>query len=312
MGAHVVDVHSHVYPQSYLESMRAARHDVPVPESFSDLAAKLAFMDEHGIDRALVSLGNPWLDPLGAAGEEVAARLNSELAGLAAQTDGRLLGFGVLPQASVDSAVATAESVAAEPGLFGLITGSRICGRRLDDDRLDPLWDLLAAHGLPLFVHPHHGPGGTGAGAPGSVRALALGFPLETTLALGDLVLAGIPQRFPGLRVVGAHCGGALPVLAGRLQAFWEARAQGEAQLPGPPSESAARLAFDAVGYAPAAVRAALDLAGPARVFFGTDHPFPVAMSDANRAALEAALSKDERTDVYGRAAVEFFGLPPG
>jgi hypothetical protein len=52
-----------------------------------------------------------------------------------------------------------------------------------------------------------------------------------------------------------------------------------------------------------------VDLAGRARVFCGTDHPFPVAMSEANPAALKAALSEDELTDVYGRAAMEFFEL---
>jgi aminocarboxymuconate-semialdehyde decarboxylase len=310
MGSPVVDVHSHVYPESYLAGMSAAGHALAVPASFSDLDGKLAFMDRRGIDRALISVGNPWLEPLGAGGVDLAAALNRELAALATSSGGRLLGFGVLPHGSIETTAATAAAVAAEPGLYGLVSGTRICGLALDDRRLDPVWQALASTGLPLLVHPYHGLGGDGEAAPGSLRALALGFPLETTLALGRLVLAGVLHRFPGLRLVGAHCGGALPVLAGRLQAFWEVRATTEADV-ADPSRSLPRLAYDAVGYSPAAVRAAIELAGVEHVFFGTDHPFPVSASMANAAALEAALSGDELAACYGGAAEAFFALPP-
>jgi aminocarboxymuconate-semialdehyde decarboxylase len=307
----VVDVHSHIYPQSYRDALSEAGCELPAPEALAGPEAKLAFMDERGIDRALVSLGNPWLDPFGAAGERLAAELNGELAGLADRSGGRLLGLGVLPHGSIEAAVRVASAVAADPGLYGLISGTRLCGRPLHDPRLEGLWEVLADTRLPLFVHPHHGIPLDGDDSSGSLAALALGFPLETTIALGRLVVAGVIDRFPGLRIVGAHCGGALPVLAGRLEAFWRTGAASAPRLARSPRESLSRLAFDAVGYSPAAVRAAVDLVGPDRVFFGTDHPFPIALSEASDAAIQTVLTGDDLDTVYGAAAEAFFELPP-
>lgn len=307
-----LDAHSHVYPASYMSAMRAAGHPLPLPERFSDLAAKLAFMDELAIERALVSLGNPWLDPLGERGDELARELNAELAGLAAASGGRLLALGVLAQGSVAEAAATVAEVAAEPRLYGVVSGTRVCGLVLDDRRLDPLWSALGRTGLPLLLHPHYGTPDLEGAAGGLEMRFGLGFPLETAAALGRLLYAGVLERHPGLRIVAAHAGGALPAVIGRMQAFWETRpeAEGEGAAPAALRASAAELAFDGLGYAPAAVRAALDLVGPERVFFGTDHPFPVAASRANEAALERALAAEEAALVYGAAAAAFFGLP--
>jgi predicted TIM-barrel fold metal-dependent hydrolase len=306
----MVDVHSHVYPATYRDAISSLGVPVPVSEESADLAAKLRFMDERRIDRAIVSLGNPWLAPFGADSGVLADTLNAELAELPARSDGRLFALGVLPDGPIEAVTATAAAVAAEPGLYGLISGTRICGLRLDDARLDALWDELADSGLPLFVHPHWGLGAEADAEPGSLALLGLGFPLETTLALGKLLLAGVLDRFPGLRVVAAHCGGALPVLAGRLEAYWQTGWVDGEPLSRSPRSALAQLAFDALGYSPSALRAVIEVAGAERLFFGTDHPFPVSATDSSSAALETVLAGEQLDAVYGTAAEAYFALP--
>jgi aminocarboxymuconate-semialdehyde decarboxylase len=163
---------------------------------------------------------------------------------------------------------------------------------------------------LPLLIHPNRGSLDLEGAPGGTAMSFGLGFPLETTAALGRMIYAGVLDRFTGLRVVAAHCGGALPALIGRMQAFWETRSEADASVPGPPAAVAARLAFDGVGYGLAAIRAAVDLAGAERVFFGTDHPFPVSASPANEVALEGELHSHELALVYGAGAAAFFELP--
>ncbi|KAJ4292232.1 hypothetical protein N0V88_005863 [Collariella sp. IMI 366227] len=98
------------------------------------------------------------------------------------------------------------------PHCRGIILGTSGLGRGLDDPLLLPLFTALAASSLPIFLHPHYGlPNsvyGPRAGEYGHVLPLALGFPMETTIAVARMYLAGVFDAVPGLRMVLAHAGG--------------------------------------------------------------------------------------------------------
>lgn len=336
MSSPVVDVHSHLYPRSYIELLKS-RTQIPkivgepgderfviFPEEdrdddsggrpmgpqYWDVAEKLAFMDRHGIAQAVISLGNPWLDPFDAAESLDAARmLNAELSEMRQATDGRIVGMGVLPTAG-DDAVVVATETAESPSLVGIVAGPKICGRTLDDEGLEPLWNELESSGLPLLIHPHYAAAVEELRGFGHAFPVALGFPFETTIALARLVFAGVLGRHPGLRVMGSHGGGTLPYLAGRLDAGWASDPSVKSRLPHRPSEDLARLYVDCVLYHPRAMRAAADLIGAPKMAFGTDHPFSVADPEANLEAIEAAFTGDDRVSVLHRTARELFDLP--
>ncbi|MGN6187728.1 MAG: amidohydrolase family protein [Conexibacter sp.] len=330
-----IDCHSHLYPRSYLDLLRA--RDVaprvtgeppherlqffageektggrPIDASYWSVEAKLAFMREAGIERSIVSLGNPWLDPLDPADAHAAARdINAELAALGPATGNRLVGLGVLPQDTVAAAVAAAGEIAATPTLYGVANGARMCGRLLDDPDLDPLWQVLERERLPIMVHPHYSVPDPALAGRGATLPLALGFPSETTFAVARLVLGGVLQRFPRLTVVAVHGGGTLPYLAGRLDAIWRADAAAQERLPVPPSEELRKLALDALVYAPGPLAAAAELVGPERLMLGTDHPFDIADPAGNLAAIERVFAGPAAASVRGGTAAALFGLPP-
>lgn len=337
MTATIVDVHSHLYPRSYVELLKARtqipkivgepgderfvifpeedREDDsggrPMGPQYWDVPEKLAFMDRFGIAQSIVSLGNPWLDPFGAEQSLAAARaLNAELAELSADTEGRIVGMAVLPT-QVDDAVVVAAEAAGSPRLAGIVAGPRICGRTLDDEALKPLWDELARSGVPLLIHPHYAAAVEDLRGFGHALPVALGFPFESTIALARLVFAGVLGRHPELRIVASHGGGTLPYLAGRLDAGWASDPSVKARLPHPPSVDLARLFVDAVLYHPRAMRAAADLVGATKMAFGTDHPFSVADPEANLDAIDAAFLGDDRQSVLHRTARALFDLPP-
>jgi predicted TIM-barrel fold metal-dependent hydrolase len=326
----LVDIHSHLYPRPYVDALKRrtelprivgdagaerfvifeGEHGRPMSSAYWELDEKLAFMEATGITQTVASLGNPWLDPFDAvAGRALADELNAYFAGLERATGGRIVGLGVLPQQDLDTAVQTVHELAETPTLYGIVNGCRICGHELDAPELDPLWEALQQRRLPLLIHPHYLVGSDALGGAGHTLPVALGFPFETTVALARLVLAGVLQRFPELTIVGAHGGGVLPFLAGRLTAAWRSDAIARDRLPVPPSEELAKLYLDALVYHPGALLATAAVVGAERLAFGTDHPFSVADPDANLRALEA-LPADDREAVRWRTARRLFGLP--
>lgn len=333
----VVDVHSHLYPRSYVELLKA-RTDIPkivgepgderfviFPEEDRDdgtggrpmgpeyweVSDKISFMDRFGISQTVVSLGNPWLDPFEPQESLRAARtLNAELAELQSDTNGRITAMGVLPT-NIDDAATVAGEISGSPTLAGIVAGPRICGRTLDDYALEPLWGEIERSRLPLLIHPHYAAAADELRGFGHAFPVALGFPFETSIALARLVFAGVLGRHPGLRVVGSHGAGTLPYLAGRLDAGWASDPSVKDRLSHPPSEDLSRLYVDSVLYHPRAMRAAADLVGASKMAFGTDHPFSVADPGRNLDAIDAAFTGDDREAVLRRTAQELFDLPP-
>lgn len=331
----VIDVHSHLYPPRYVDFLRArtelpritgepgrerflifadeakSNGGRPIDPTYWEVGEKLAFMDRHGIDQSVISVGNPWLDPIPVeAGVGLARQLNDDLASLEDETGGRLCALGVLPPGNVADAVAVAKEILRTPTLHGVITGPHPCVRLLDDRDLDPLWHLLDETGLPVFLHPHYGAAMADLSGYGHALPVGIAFPFETTIALARLVFGGVLTRFPNLKVMAAHGGGAVPYLAGRLDAAWRSDPSTHERLPDAPSNYLAKLGADAVLYHPRAMRAAADLVGTSKLMFGTDHPFSVSDPVANLEAARLGFEDGDLANVLALAAQSFYRLP--
>ncbi|KAI0772018.1 amidohydrolase 2 [Trametes elegans] len=298
----------------------------PIGAQYWDRDEKLKFMDMHSIDVSVVSSANPWLDFLPAStAHTLASELNADLESYCSSEPSlsshsgvkRLYGFGLLPLvpgATTESIVSTVEQIAQLPHLKGVIMGSRGLGKGLDDDALEPVWAALAKANLVVFLHPHYGVDkhAWGDKENGHVLPLALGFPFETTIATTRLILAGVLDRHPALRVLLAHSGGALPQLSSRLAScvahdplvaqrlahdarfylgklYFDAVAYGAEEL-GFVSDAVGRAdKFAQVGASAAASAGSGDngsarrRAGSKRMLFGTDHPFFPPLGETER-----------------------------
>ncbi|RUS26739.1 putative 2-amino-3-carboxymuconate-6-semialdehyde decarboxylase [Jimgerdemannia flammicorona] len=302
----VVDVHTHVYLPRYMDLLRSraevprvilddlgqdrlvilpgedkessTKRGRPIGDEYWSMKRKLEFMDLHGIDVSVISLANPWLDFLPTTQEtfEFATALNQDLSTVCTSSDagGRLFAFGVLPTLSPSASVAEVHRIAQLPHLRGVIMGTIGAGRGLDDPELIPLFQAIADAGLTIFLHPHHGVGNEHFGGYGHSLSLALGFPFETTVAVSRLILSGIFDRIPNLRILLAHSGGTLPFLAGRLDSCVAHDPAVAEKLQHPPTYYLKRLYYDAVIYHDTGLKATVDLVGADRIMFGTDNPF--------------------------------------
>lgn len=259
MTSPIVDVHTHVYPPSYLSLLRTRKSvpyilDLPAPlpprlvilpsdddpllapsargrpigPEYSSINEKLNFMSTHNITTSVISLANPWLDFLPADEALSAAReINQDFEEICANSKGRLFAFGTLPvtatQADVISEIRRLDSL---PHIRGVILGTSGRGNGLDDPALEPIWNALAETQLLTFLHPHYGlPNdvfGPRAQDYGHVLPLSLGFPMETTIAFVRMWLSGVFDRHRKLRILIAHAGGTVPFLAGRVESCVE------------------------------------------------------------------------------------------
>lgn len=283
----------------------------PLTEAFWELEPKLAFMDREGIAQTVLTMGNPWLDPFDAReGVRMSDRLNEEFATLASRTGGRILGLGVLPNASPSTAAAVIRAIGSEPSLFGVVAGAQICGQSFDEPALDAVWAALADARVPLFLHPRCGIALETLGGYGSMLPVAVGFPMETTAALARLLFGGILHRHPGLRLIAAHGGGAITMLAARIDALWRAADSFRNRVSTPPSRTLRHLYVDALLYDPEPMRLAAAVVGADRMLFGTDHPYDIADPARNLAAIRAAIPMEHHVKVLGGTARQVLSLP--
>jgi len=329
----VIDVHSHLYPRRYVERLKRRRR-LPrfvgergserfriFPEEerqqggrtigpeFWEPDLKLLFMDRYGIDRTVVSLGNPWLDPIGPKESVSLARgVNRDFDAMAARTRGRLVGLGVLPN-DVPAAVHEVAWAKQQTELRGFISGPHLCGFKLDRTELEPLWVALESSGLTLFVHPAYAAFLSELEGYGHMLPVAIGFPTETTVALVRMAVAGVLDRHPRLKILAAHGGGTVPFLAGRIDAGVRSDDFVGSQLSRLPSEALRTIYMDALVYHPRALRALADLVGEGHMAFGTDHPFGIADPARNLDAIRATFSRAQTAAVLETTAIDLFDL---
>jgi aminocarboxymuconate-semialdehyde decarboxylase len=134
-----------------------------------------------------------------------------------------------------------------------------------------------------------------------------IGNPVETFIAGCRLLVGGVFDRHPDLRVLLVHGGGALPYQIGRLQHAYEVREETSSVAGRPPLSYLDNLRFDTAVFDRRALQHLLTLAGPERVLFGSDLPFDMGDGSALRLGEWAEPGTADR--VLGLNASELFGL---
>jgi aminocarboxymuconate-semialdehyde decarboxylase len=292
----MVDLHSHFFPTRVAAATSRAPvevgrgpngalrlavlgHDFLVPARLGDPQAQAAAAEEKGMDgRALMLPPFTILYELDAGdGVDWCRRLNEAIAQAAADRP-RLVGFATVPlQSGGDRAARELAYAVTELGLSGVEILTSVCGRGLDAPELDQFWAAAERLSVPVFVHPHYV---AGADRMGQYHLRnVIGNPTETALAGARLVYSGILSRYPGLKVILSHGGGALPHLIGRMRHAFEARPEfrdGAA----PPADSLSKLFYDTVVFDPTVLRHVGELVGLDRLVLGSDFPFDMAEDD--------------------------------
>jgi aminocarboxymuconate-semialdehyde decarboxylase len=224
-------------------------------------------IEQRGVDRVVLS---PWV-PLLVGDVDTLRRRNDAMAELVGE---RVAALGAVPLQDPELAAAELRSLMSAGWPAGVEVAARVGGEYLGADRFAPFWAAAEETGALVFVHPST----RGFEGPGELYLWnTVGNPVETTITAAHLIMAGVLERHPGLRVLLAHGGGAVLALRGRLRHAHEHLAAARTRLREPVEDSLRRLYFDTVTHDPAVLRAVVDFAGADHVLMGSDHPFDMA-----------------------------------
>jgi aminocarboxymuconate-semialdehyde decarboxylase len=259
---------------------------------FVDLERIIGAQEAAGIDRTVLC---PWVpllfyDPELEEGLRRCRIQNDALAALVRARPDRVAALGAVPLQDPEPAAGELERLMATGELAGVEVAASVRGVYLGDDRFEPFWAAAERSGALVFVHPTTR--GFDLPALGDYYLWnTVGNPFETTIAAAHMVMAGVLERHPGLRVLLAHGGGALLALQGRLRHAHSFQPQARARLRESPEVSIRRFHFDTVTHSPELLRALIAFAGPERVLLGSDYPFD--MGDPGAAAMVRGLGLD-------------------
>jgi predicted TIM-barrel fold metal-dependent hydrolase len=288
---HRIDVHFHVLPPQYLAEAPAAGN---VQRPFGRTPeASLADMDRNGVAVAMLSFPTPFYWFSGAeAGRRLARLCNDYYAGLVQQRPKRFGLFAALPLLDDTDAVLREIAYAYDTlGADGVAVMSNYGGRYLGDETFAPIWQELDRRKAVVFVHPADAPCCT---AVNDGVGVGYGeFPFDTARTVMSLWARNALAERPNIRFIFSHGGGALPMIADRIDKFGRPGAKGE-----PPVHDALtfirKLYFDTANAAgPSALPAVRGMVDPGHILFGSDFPYiPFSRSVENLA--RAGLRREE------------------
>jgi predicted TIM-barrel fold metal-dependent hydrolase len=270
----------------------------------ADVDAKLESMDQNGIDVTALSTNDPGPERFGEDGKPVAQMINDYLAEIAKKHPDRFLPLMVLPLQNMDAALEELERCVKRLGMKGLLLYSNLNGEFPDHPRYRPVFARAAELRLPIFLHPAYPV--TYEQTKGYSMTGGLGLMFDTTIALARIILAGVLDEFPSLKLVCPHVGGTLPYLIGRIDHQTQVLQRGAERISRKPSEYLRTIYLDTVTPLPLAMRYAYDLVGPDHLIFGSDHPWvdPKLTID-NLKSLKLPMDHEQR--IFGRTAEKLF-----
>jgi aminocarboxymuconate-semialdehyde decarboxylase len=259
-------------------------------------------LDKRGIDVQAVDINTFWWY---AADRDLATKIvqvhDEGLAKWCAAHPDRFVAFTSPALQFPDLAAQQAEHAVKHLGMRGVAIGGHVAGEPLSMPKYDPFWAKVQELGVMVFMHPNNAENVAkadafaGAGDLGNV----IGNPLETGLFLTHLIFDGTLDRFPGLKVCGAHAGGYLPSYFGRTDVACYVRQNAKCVNKKHPREYLHdQIMADSMVFSAEGIRHLVAEMGPTQVVYGTDMPF--VWPDTVDAILEAEIPDAQKEAVLG------------
>ncbi len=203
---------------------------------------------------------------------EVMARIQNDfIAETVNKHPNHFIGLGTVPLQDTEVAIREMDRCMHELGLRGIEIGTNVNGNNLDDPGLIPFFEMCQTWDVPLFVHPWETLGRERM--PRHNLMYTVGMPSETALAAASLILGGVIEKFPRLKICFAHGGGSFPYILPRLDQGWKVwphlRLTDQ-----PPSVYAKQFYFDSLTYDPLNIPYMMKRFGEDRIMMGSDYPF--------------------------------------
>lgn len=289
-----IDVHNHFYPTKFLKQLEnvgstvgitietddwgrqiIVQHGnrlVTITPPMNNVNKRIEDMDQSGFDMQILTLSAPSVDIFPVeTGETLAKVVNDEIARICQEDPDHFMAFATLPFIDPNRTVKELERCVDALGFKGACMGTNINGMGLDDEILYPFYERMADYDLPIHIHPR---------APADKETYKdyrlvpmIGFEMELCIAVVRLIMGGVMERFPNLKFIVSHLGGALPYLAERIQNCYEAYPECQENISLPAKDYLKRFYYDTVSFFEPALMCAHSFLGARRLILGSDYP---------------------------------------
>jgi len=326
-----IDVHNHFYPPKFLAKLaedggsagvtvekdewgrqvlvQRGTRVVTMTSPMIDPQKRLEDMDRCGFDVQILTLSIPSVDIFPPdVGEGLAGVVNDEIAELTRNYAGRFMGFATLPFRDSRRTVRELRRCIEELKFHGACMGSNINGMGLDNEVLYPFYEAMAHYDLPIHIHPR---------APVDKETYRdyrlgpmIGFEMDLCVAVIRLVMGGVLDRFPGLKFIVSHLGGAIPYLAERVQNCYEAYPECQVNVSRPAKEYLRDFYYDTVSFFEPALMCAYSFVGAERLVMGSDYPHVIGdIREAVTSIEELKIPLEDKELIYSRNMLKLMHL---
>jgi len=306
-----IDTHHHMLPDFFWQDTGNAHAPVGgfAPPQWSK-ETSIAFMDDAGIDVAILSISTPGVH----VGDDerartLARRCNEFAAQLVQSRPDRFGSFAALPLPDVDGALEELSYALDVLKLDGVLLFSNIQGIYLGDPRLEPIFTELDRRAVTVFVHPNPSPDPVAhrLGLPDSL----IDFTADTTRAVAEMLYSNRFARTSNVKYIFAHAGGTIPYLAGRFGIVDKMGLIPGADARLTAAETFRGLYWDtALAFGDPVLRMLRSVVGLDHVVCGSDYPYfrrDLAVDCLAALKRTEELATSEREAVMGATALTLF-----
>jgi len=289
-----IDIHNHFYPARFLKQLEKdgatagitletdewgrqllvqnGNRVVTITPPMRDINPRLEDMEKAGFDMQVLTLSIPSVDIFPVeVGESLARVVNDETAEICRDHPDHFMALATLPFVDSDRTVRELERCIDELGFRGACIGTNINGIPLDNQRLYPFYERISDYDLPIHIHPR---------TPRDKETYKdyrlgpmIGFEMELCVAVIRLIMGGVLEKYPKLKFIVSHLGGAIPYLAERIQNCYEAYPECQENISGPAMDYLKRFYYDTVSFFEPALVCAYSFVGADHLILGSDYP---------------------------------------
>ena len=320
-----IDVHSHMLPAESINELGGRIEPVdggnlynikvlgksvsPMTRGFYDVKERKMEIARFGIDSQIVSpTHHLFMYSEDIKKAQRSSRVQNEgIAKICRENPDTFYGNATLPLQDSRTSMEELEHAYSKLEMKGVEIGTNIAGKNLDDESLFPVYERLQELNMPIFVHPNDFLGRERLEK--YYMGIVVGTIAETTVAVSSVLFGGVIGKFPRLKMIFCHGGGAIPYQIGRLRHAIGTRNEFSKNTVDI-DKSMKNIYFDTVVFSPSSLSFLVNETGVENVVLGTDYPFNMGnWNSFNDIEKAGEISRKEKDQIENGNAKKLYRL---